>query len=350
MASGDRHLEDAYEFIAQTAFGVCSDVFKGRSKETGDVVAMKRIKEYLSANAVGFPVNVMREIRLLRNLAHPNIVRLRDVVIGADGAVYLVFDYCEYDLAGLLRVSALSSPQVRCYVRQILVALAFLSERGWMHRDVKPENILITPGNVVKLADFGLAKPLDAAQRLTSDVITLWYRPPELLMGASSYGPEIDVWSAGCMFYEMITRRVLFCAPMDSAADEIESIFSIHGFPGPDVWKAWETWPDAAAFRRRTAVAKGSFSEFLERTLPPKSDLVMDLLIRMLEYDAAKRISVHDALSHPFVADRPIRPENLPKLTIDEAHLKMPGQHGKAAAAKRPRTGPARPRPPDVAK
>jgi serine/threonine protein kinase len=96
----------------------------------------------------------------------------------------------------------------------MFLALCLLAEHQWIHRDLKPANILITPGNIVKLADFGLAKKIEGAQHaaMTSEVVTIWYRPPELLMGCQDYGPEIDIWSAGCILYEMLTRNVLFQA------------------------------------------------------------------------------------------------------------------------------------------
>jgi serine/threonine protein kinase len=332
------------------AFGTCSDVFKGRCRESGELVAMKRIKVH--RQDYGFPVNTIREIKSLRTLRHQNIVRLRSIVTGRDQAVYLVFDYCEYDLAALLIACSLSELQIRCYIRQIFIALRHLSDNRWMHRDLKPANILITQANVVKLADFGLAKQLDGVRPtgLTNEVITIWYRPPELLLGADSYGTEIDIWSAGCIFYEIITRTVLFPTAADNVALEIESIFTVHGFPGPDVWKVWEKFPAAASFRQRRFPGGADFAEYLDRHLPPRSELAKDLIIRMLEYDSAKRISIGAILAHPYIVMEAVAPEALPILTLAETHLQMPRQQqNRQPPAKRNRAKRAAPRPPEIA-
>jgi serine/threonine protein kinase len=206
--------------------------------------------------------------------------------------------------------------------------LCVLAEHQWIHRDLKPANILITPGNVVKLADFGLAKQLDPGQRakLTSKVLTIWYRPPELLMGCQDYGPEIDVWSAGCILYEMLTRNVLFQSMSNEAAQEIDTIFTIHGFPTREVWEASEHMPDSAAFRQPKYYATAIFSDFLDTRLPPQSELAKDLLIRMLEYDSSKRISPSDVLSHPYIQtnSEEIMPDRIPPLKFADMHHQMP--------------------------
>jgi serine/threonine protein kinase len=320
-------LEDRYDRVSTTSNGTCGEVFKGRDRQSGDIVAMKRIKTLHPDS--GFPMNSMREIKILRDLRHPNIVHLRGVHTSRDQtSVYLVFDYCEYDLAALLIATSLTALQVRCYLRQIFLALCLLAEHQWIHRDLKPANILITPANIVKLADFGLAKKIEGAQPvgLTSEVVTIWYRPPELLMGCQDYGPEIDIWSAGCILYEMLTRNVLFQSVSNEAAQEIDAIFKIHGFPTPDVWQSWEHLPESAVFRRRQYETTVIFSDFLEARLPPQSDLAKDLLIRMLEYDSRKRISPTDVLKHPYVQENSeeIMPDRIPRLKFAEMHHQMP--------------------------
>jgi serine/threonine protein kinase len=340
-------LEDRYEIIASTSFGTCGEVFKGRDKSTGDLVAVKRIKNH--SPDIGFPMNSMREIKSLRALDHPNIVRLHGVHTGRDqGSVYLVFEYCEYDLAALLVATALSPLQVRCYLRQIFVALGVLSIRQWLHRDLKPANILITPRHIIKLADFGLAKQMDPSRKakFTNEVVTIWYRPPELLMGSDRYGPEIDVWSAGCIFYEMLTRNVLFRSMSGEAAQEIDAIFKIHGFPGAEVWEAWENLPQAMHFRTPRYENCGDFSKYLDSTLPPESESAKDLLVRMLEYDARKRISPEAVLDHPYIKTHgdQIMPENIPPLRLAETHQQMP--RVRAAGAARGKVRPSRKRAP----
>jgi serine/threonine protein kinase len=130
---------------------------------------------------------------------------------------------------------------------------------------------------------------------------------------------------------------------------EIESIFTVHGFPGPEVWKAWENLPAAASFRQRRFPGCSDFADYLDRHLPPRSELAKDLLIKMLEYDSAKRISIGDILAHPYIVLESVAPEALPVLTLEETHLQAPRQQQrKQAPAKKSKAKPAVPRPPDI--
>jgi serine/threonine protein kinase len=322
----DVRLEDRYEVIARAGIGVCGEVYKGRDKQSGDVVALKKIKPQHAEG--GFPMNSMREIRLLRAVQHENIISLRHIATDRDRGVYLVFDYCEYDLQALLSYRPFTNLQVQCYSRQIFAALEALSREQWMHRDLKPGNILVTAKNYVKLADFGLAKQCDGGPAVhTTKVITIWYRPPELLIGIGRYGTEIDIWSAGCILYEMITQRVLFQTLLDNELQEMEVIFKIHGYPEPDVYELWRQYPGFAPFVGRKEAGSGHmcgckvFSDFLDSTLPAQSELAKDLLLKMLEYDSSKRISIGDIMLHPFVVkSNEVAIEMLPSLTIAEMH------------------------------
>jgi serine/threonine protein kinase len=145
-------------------------------------------------------------------------------------------------------------------------------------------------------------------------------------MGCQDYGPEIDVWSAGCILFEMLTRKVLFQSMSNEAAQEIDAIFKIHGFPTPEIWKLWEGLPDAAVFRQPRYQTKAIFADFLQAKLPPQSEMAKDLIIRMLEYDARKRISPNDVLAHPYIVEQSelILPEKIPGLTFAEMHQQMP--------------------------
>jgi CTD kinase subunit alpha len=226
--------EDIYERIGQVGEGTYGKVFKARNKLTKEFVALKMIR--MEQEREGFPFTATREIKLLTDNHHPNIVSLREIISYATPVTEhaaiptytLVFDYMEHDLTGLLSHptqetshsqkprDALSHPhffsprQTKCLFRQLLSALDFLHERRIIHRDIKSSNLLITSTGVLKLADFGLARDLRVRKReeraelegerqsqMTNRVITLWYRPPELLLGSTQYGGEIDMWSAG---------------------------------------------------------------------------------------------------------------------------------------------------------
>jgi len=158
----------------------------------------------------GFPITAVREIQILRQLAHPNIVNLKEIIMDArtiaeiknDTAFYLVFEYCDHDLFGLLDsgLIELDIEHIRAFVYQLMSGLAFCHQRKFLHRDIKCSNILLNNNGKIKLADFGLARFYNAEDKdrpYTNKVITLWYRPPELLLGEERYGPAIDIWSCG---------------------------------------------------------------------------------------------------------------------------------------------------------
>jgi serine/threonine protein kinase len=178
----------------------------------------------------------------------------------------------------------------------------------------------------VRLADFGLAKQIVGGDRqpLTSSVVTIWYRPPELLMGSEKYGHEVDVWSAGCLLYEMITRRVLFQSLTDNVAQELEAIFKIHGFPSPEIWKMWEQYPNCEVFSKYKGNKNSEndipFSTFLEKTMPESGRSAKDLLMKMLDYDGSRRINLEDILNHPYLSENveESMPNQLGKLVIHE--------------------------------
>jgi len=226
--------EDIYERIGQVGEGTYGKVFKAKNRRTGELVALKIIR--MEQEREGFPFTATREIKLLTDNHHSHIVSLREIISYATlqdqqtppiPTYTLVFDYMEHDLTGLLSHptqetshtqiprDAISHPhffsprQTKCLFQQLLSALEFLHQRRIIHRDIKSSNLLISSSGVLKLADFGLARDLrvrkreeraeegDKQSQMTNRVITLWYRPPELLLGATQYGGEIDMWSAG---------------------------------------------------------------------------------------------------------------------------------------------------------
>ncbi|GFH26170.1 protein kinase domain-containing protein, partial [Haematococcus lacustris] len=169
-------------------------------------VALKKIR--MDTEKEGFPITAIREIKILSSMQHENVVNLREIIRSDihknnnyKGSIYMVFDYAEHDLTGLMDSNKFkfTEAQVKCIMKQLLKGLAYVHGNGVLHRDLKASNILIDKHGSVKLADFGLARTWQERQdsRLTNRVITLWYRPPELLLGAERYGPEVDMWSVG---------------------------------------------------------------------------------------------------------------------------------------------------------
>jgi serine/threonine protein kinase len=196
--------------IGEGAYGV---VYKGRDLVTNDDVALKKIR--LEGDDEGIPATALREIIVLKQLRHDNVVHLRDVVLET-GRLYLVFELVHMDLKKLMDSYdvPLQPSLVRSYVAQILDGLAYIHSMGIMHRDLKPQNLLVTKSGSIKLADFGLARTFTPSKReLTVEVITRWYRAPEILLGCSTYTSCVDVWSVGCIMAEMV-RIILLGLPL----------------------------------------------------------------------------------------------------------------------------------------
>ena len=208
---------ELYAIVSQVGEGTFGKVYKARNTITKVYVALKRIR--MESERDGFPVTAMREIKLLQSLRHQNVVRLYEMMVSNGeyfdyiapsklirvpaGSVYMVFEYMDHDLTGILSQTQFSftDAHLKSLCHQMLAGLAYLHHKGVIHRDIKGSNILINNRGELKLADFGLARFYQKRRRsdYTNRVITLWYRPPELLFGATVYGPEVDMWSAGCV-------------------------------------------------------------------------------------------------------------------------------------------------------
>ncbi|RWW22342.1 hypothetical protein BHE74_00025022 [Ensete ventricosum] len=200
---------DTFEKIDKASFHLYN-VYKARDMLTGKIVALKKVRfDNMEPESVKF---MAREILILRRLDHPNVVKLEGLVTSRMScSLYLVFEYMEHDLAGLAASPTIkfTEPQVKCYMRQLLLGLEHCHNNGVLHRDIKGSNLLIDNEGSLKIADFGLATTFDPDHKhpMTSRVVTLWYRAPELLLGATDYGVGIDLWSAGCILAELLARK-----------------------------------------------------------------------------------------------------------------------------------------------
>jgi len=262
---------------------------------TGEFIALKKIR--LEAEDEGVPSTAIREISLLKELAHPNIVSLKNVV-HQDNKLYLVFEFLDRDLKKYMELCGkpLHKMLVKSYLQQLIKGIAHCHSHRVLHRDLKPQNLLIDKKGSLKLADFGLARAFGIPVRTyTHEVVTLWYRAPEILLGGRQYSTAVDVWSIGCIFAEMVTRIPLF--PGDSEIDQLFKIFRCLGTPTE------ATWAGVTSFRDYKASFPQWSAQDLANAVPGVDADGLDLLKRMLVYEPYKRISAREALRHPYFDD-----------------------------------------------
>jgi len=258
-------------------------------------LALKKIR--LEAEDEGIPSTAIREISLLKQLQHENIVRLFDV-IHTDKKLTLVFEFLDQDLKKYLDAcgDGLEPSTIKSFLYQLLRGIAFCHEHRVLHRDLKPQNLLINMGGDLKLADFGLARAFGIPVRnYTHEVVTLWYRAPDVLMGSRKYSTSVDIWSVGCIFAEMVNGRALF--PGSSDTDQLNKIYKVLGTPTPQTWPGITDLPD---YKESSNIYPGVSLKKVVKKLDLQG---LDLLQRMLEYDPQKRISAEAALLHPYFKD-----------------------------------------------
>ncbi|PPQ98560.1 hypothetical protein CVT24_004051 [Panaeolus cyanescens] len=303
---------ELYKILNQVGEGTFGKVYKARNTVSGLHVALKRIR--MEAERDGFPVTAMREIKLLQSLRHKNVVQLFEMMV-SKGAVYMVFEYMDHDLTGILSQTQFKfeSGHLKSLCHQMLAGLSYLHHKGVIHRDIKGSNILINNRGELKLADFGLARFYQKRRRAdyTNRVITLWYRPPELLFGATVYGPEVDMWSAGCIMLELFTKKPIFQG--NDEIHQLEVIFSILGTPTIERWPDVVHLPWFELVRPRHPLP----NKFRQGFQGWMSSEALDLAERLLTYDPSQRITAMDAMSHPyFTREEPsaILPEGLSTL------------------------------------
>ncbi|KAJ7421483.1 cyclin dependent kinase 11A [Willisornis vidua] len=271
-------------------------------QQTDEIVALKRLK--MEKEKEGFPITSLREINTILKAQHLNIVTVREIVVGSNmDKIYIVMNYVEHDLKSLMET--MKQPflpgEVKTLMIQLLRGVKHLHDNWILHRDLKTSNLLLSHSGILKVGDFGLAREYGSPLKpYTPVVVTLWYRAPELLLGAKEYSTAIDMWSVGCIFGELLTQKPLF--PGKSEIDQINKVFKDLGTPSEKIWPGYNELP---------AVKKMTFTEYPYNNLRKRfgallSDQGFDLMNNFLTYYPARRITAEDGLKHEYFRETPL--------------------------------------------
>ncbi|XP_075745539.1 cyclin dependent kinase 11B pitslre isoform X9 [Rhipicephalus microplus] len=285
--------------IEEGTYGV---VYRARDKKTDEIVALKRLK--MEKEKEGFPITSLREINTLLKAQHPNIVTVREIVVGSNmDKIYIVMDYVEHDLKSLMEV--MKQPflvgEVKTLMLQLLKAVAHLHDNWILHRDLKTSNLLLSHKGILKVGDFGLAREYGSPlKHYTPIVVTMWYRAPELLLGVKEYSTPIDMWSVGCIFGELLTMKPLF--PGKSDIDQLNRIFKDLGTPSEKIWPGYTELP----LVKKVTFTEHPYNNLRSRFGHTLSNLGFDLINKFLTYYPQRRITAEDALKHEFFNETPV--------------------------------------------
>jgi cyclin-dependent kinase 7 len=306
-AEANAAIRSKYSKLAKVGEGTYASVFLARDTTNGTKVAIKKIKVVSTSD--GMDISAIREVKVLRELRHPNVICLVDCFSSGSTtqSLNMVLEFLDTDLERLIKDKSIvfTPADIKGWMAMLLRGLEYCHRHFILHRDLKPNNLLISPDGELKIADFGMARELaDPGIRMTSLVVTLWYRPPELLLGARHYSPAVDMWSVGCIMAELLLRVPFL--PGQSDLDQLTTIFRALGTPTEKEWPGHKSLPNAMQFEQHP---RPPFSSIF----PAASADTADLLGKLLLFDAAKRATAHDSLHHPYLRTAP-RPTHFTKL------------------------------------
>ncbi|TPX69647.1 hypothetical protein SpCBS45565_g02324 [Spizellomyces sp. 'palustris'] len=302
---------DNRERIGKGTFG---EVTIATHKETQRKVALKRIIVHKEKD--GLPITAVREINILKGLRHKSVIELLGMAVAKGNpdeyepaTIYMIFPYMNHDLVGLLenRHVSLEPNQIKSFTKQLLEGVAYLHRNHFLHRDLKSSNILIDNEGNLKIADFGLARSYNTADKtieLTPNVITLWYRPPELLLGHKTYTSAVDMWGVGCIFAEMWDRKAIFKG--ETEVELLDKILTVCGTPDAKAWPEFSKLAASASIRPKQESRK-----VLDIYKPDRLDFqTIDLLNTFLVLNPARRPTAEAALKHEYfhVEPEPAKP------------------------------------------
>ncbi|KAF9605835.1 hypothetical protein IFM89_018855 [Coptis chinensis] len=319
MLHGCRSV-DEFERLNKIDEGTYGVVYRAKDKKTGEIVALKKVK--MEKEREGFPLTSLREINILLSFHHPSIVDVKEVVVGSSlDSIFMVMEYMEHDLKALMETmkQPYSQSEVKCLMVQLLEGVKYLHDNWVLHRDLKTSNLLLNNKGELKICDFGLSRQYGSPLKpYTHLVVTLWYRAPELLLGAKQYSTAIDMWSLGCIMAELLAKEPLFNGK--SEVDQLDKIFRKLGTPSEAIWPGFSKLPGVKVnFVKQPLPALGDSGQafwynLLRKKFPPTSftgspvlsDAGFDLLNKLLTYDPAKRITAEDALNHEWFQEVPL--------------------------------------------
>ncbi|KAJ7597192.1 Pkinase-domain-containing protein [Mycena floridula] len=292
-----------YERLNQIEEGSYGVVFRARDKQTGDIVALKKLK--LDEEKNGFPITALREVNALMSCRHENVVGIREVVVGDTlTQVFVVMDFIEHDLKSLLTLMTMPflQSEIKTLMMQLLSAVKHCHSNWILHRDLKTSNLLMNNRGTIKVADFGLARrygdPVGVGG-MTQLVVTLWYRAPEILLGATKYSTAVDMWSVGCIFAELLLKEPLFQAKAE--LELLSMIFKLLGPPTNISWPDYSTLPLSKTLSLPSPQPHQFRQKFQHIT-----SAGIDLLMSFLTYDPERRITAEEALEHPYFTESPL--------------------------------------------
>ncbi|KAK4106759.1 Pkinase-domain-containing protein [Parathielavia hyrcaniae] len=301
---------DKLNDIEEGAYGWVS-----RAKEiaTGKVVALKRLK-IDPKDRGGLPITGLREIQILKDCEHRNVVMLQEVVVGDDTSrienIFLVLEFLEHDLKSILEdmPEPFLASEVKTLLGQLASGVAYLHDNWILHRDLKTSNLLLNNRGQLKIADFGMARYVGEPPppNLTQLVVTLWYRAPELILGARRYGPAVDMWSVGCIFGELLTREPLLQGRNE--VDELTKIFELCGVPTDETWPSFRRLPNARGLRLPSSAAgnnKAATGSAIRARFPLLTSAGAALLGGLLALDPERRPTAREMLAHEYFRQDP---------------------------------------------
>ncbi|KAG0279372.1 Cyclin-dependent kinase 10 [Linnemannia exigua] len=296
---GTSRVVDDFEKLNKVGEGTYGVVYRAKDKKTNEIVALKRIR--MERENDGLPISSLREIKLLKTLRHDNIVLVKEVAVGNDlDQIFLVMEYCEQDMAALMdNVKKPYTPaEVKCLMYQLLKGIEYCHDHFVIHRDLKLSNLLLNSQGILKIADFGLARSFGLPSRpMTPKVVTLWYRAPELLFGDLNYTTAVDMWSAGCIFGELLKHAPLLPGKVEK--QQVDLIIELLGTPHEKIWQGFNKLPMSSI-----KLPEQRFNN-LKNKFPHITDATRSLLSGLLTYDPKKRLSVKQALAHPYFIESP---------------------------------------------